>query len=199
MKFIASFLFLALTNFSFAHTHKELKTVKNIEIDRYLGRWHQVAAIPAWFQKKCVADTTADYQKVEDGLSVTNTCRKKDGSNKVALGKARVNHEFSDNARLQVTFVNLFNKWWVWLFGGDYWVIDLAKDYSYSVVGEPKRQYLWILSREDNMKAEQFAELDLRIKKQGYDTCKVIVTQEGEHKGKTLCSFNHKKLKRDNS
>ena len=191
MKFFASFLFLALTSFSFAH--KELKTVKNLEIDRYLGRWHQVAAIPAWFQKKCVAETRADYKRTEGGISVTNTCKQKNGSDKIALGKARVNSKFSDNARLRVTFLNLFNKWWVWLFGGDYWVIDLASDYSYSVVGEPKRKYLWILSRKESMTSEQFAKLDLKIKKQGYKTCKVIITQEGKHKGKTLCSFNPKK------
>ena len=74
-------------------------------------------------------------------IDVLNRCRKDalDGPEKSAHGRARV-VDRATNARLEVSF---FRPFW-----GDYWIIDLADDYSYAVVGHPGRDYLWILARK---------------------------------------------------
>ncbi len=124
-----------------------LQTVAKVDLDRYLGTWYEIATIPMRFQKGCFA-TQAEYERRDDGqISVTNSCR--DGSleapYRFARGRARVIDRQS-NAKLEVTFF--------WPFWGDYWVIELADDYSYAVVGHPSRKYLWILGRSPRMQQE---------------------------------------------
>lgn len=146
-----------------------LNTVPKVELEKYLGLWYEIARIENTFQKECVA-TTALYEKIDDEyIKVTNKCRKKtvDGEEKTAVGKAWV-VDTSTNAKLQVSFF--------WPFRGDYWVIDLAPDYKWAVVGEPGREYLWILSREPKMDNALYDEIIERIKNQRYDTSIIMRT-----------------------
>ncbi len=124
-----------------------LETVESVDLDRYLGRWYEIARFPNRFEKNCEG-VTADYARREDGLvSVVNTCRKgsPDGEEKAAKGRARVVDE-ETNAKLEVSF---FGPFW-----GDYWIIGLAEDYSLALVGEPEGRYLWILSRTPTISDE---------------------------------------------
>ena len=66
-------------------------------------------------------------------------------------------------------------------FYGNYWIIDLAPDYSYAVVGEPSRKYLWILSRSPQMDAETYSEITQRVQKLGYNPAKLIKTPQPQH------------------
>ena len=182
-------LFLALVVSSCANM-TDLPTAQRVDLNSYVGKWYQVAAIPAWFQKDCTGETTAEYELTTDNqIKVTNRCVAADGYVKTANGMARINSKYSDNSKLEVTFVNIFGLW-VWLFGGDYWITHLADDYSYSVVAEPSLKYLWILSRNSTLDSAKLKELELNIKNLGYETCNVIITQPGEFKNKTLCSLN---------
>ena len=125
-----------------------LSTVESVDIDRYLGRWYEIARFPNSFEEGCEG-VTAEYELRNDGLiSVVNTCRKgaTDGKAKVAKGRARVADE-TTNAKLEVSF---FGPFW-----GDYWILYLAEDYSLSLVGEPSGRYLWILSRTPEISPEQ--------------------------------------------
>jgi len=117
-----------------------LAVEENVDLDRYLGRWYEIARFPNSFEKNCEG-VTADYAMRPDGLiSVVNTCRKDSASGaiKTAKGRARIVDK-TTNAKLKVSF---FGPFW-----GDYWILDLADDYSLSLVGEPSGRYLWILSR----------------------------------------------------
>ena len=89
---------------------------------------------------------------------------------KVANGKAWVTDK-STNAKLKVSFF--------WPFSGKYWIIDLADDYSYAVVGHPNRKYLWILSRTPQMDKELYEQILQRIKAKGFDTTLLQVTRQG--------------------
>ena len=133
-----------------------LTTVPYVDIERYMGKWYEIASFPQRFQKNCTA-STADYSLRSDGkVSVVNSCRDKipSGPERVARGTARVVDK-ETNAKLKVTFF--------WPFSGDYWVIDLADDYSYAVVGHPSRTYLWILSRTPTMNEELYQSILLRL------------------------------------
>ncbi len=168
-------------------------TVPELNVEQYLGKWYQIATIPAWFQRNCVKNTTAEYSKSEDGLiKVENRCEKEDGEVSVAEGAARLNPKFDSASKLQVSFVKFLGHW-IWAFGGNYWVMDLGtngNNYEYSIVGDPTRKYLWILARKPQLSIEELRSIRDKIKAQSYNLDKIIVTQEGELKAKKLSALD---------
>lgn len=144
---------------------------KPVDLNRYLGRWYELARYEAGFQKDCEA-VTADYSLRDDGLiGVLNRCRQGavDGPVKQAEARARI-VEGSENAKLKVSFFGPF-------YVGDYWVLDHADDYSWSIVGEPSGRYLWLLSREARPSAETRDALNARVRDLGYDLSLLRETQ----------------------
>jgi apolipoprotein D and lipocalin family protein len=147
-----------------------LEVVPYVELEKYLGKWYEIAHLPARFQKSCI-DTTATYTLSEDGsITVLNECRR-NGKVKQAKGKAKVVDKKS-GAKLKVTFF--------WPFYGDYWIIDLGKDYDYAVVGTPNRKYLWILNRTPHMDDELFSQLIESVKSKGFDVNNLVKTSHKE-------------------
>lgn len=145
---------------------------KPVELNRYLGRWYELARYEAGFQKDCEA-VTADYSLLENGqVRILNRCRQGavDGPVKQSEGKAKV-VEGSENAKLKVSFFGPF-------YVGDYWVLDHADDYSWSIVGEPSGRYLWILSREARPGAETRQALRSRVQALGYELSLLRETQQ---------------------
>ena len=144
---------------------------KPVDLDRYLGRWYEQARYEAWFQKGCEA-VTADYSLRDDGLiRVLNTCREGavDGPEKQSDGKAKIVAD-SQGAKLKVSFFGPF-------YVGDYWELDHADDYSWSIVGEPSGRYLWLLSREARPSADRREALNARVRALGYDLSLLRETQ----------------------
>ncbi|MCL7714079.1 lipocalin family protein [Stenotrophomonas mori] len=152
--------------------------VEHFELDRYAGQWHEIAHLPVSFQKRCVAEITASYRLRSDGrISVLNRCRVRDGSLLEAEGVAR--QVAGHPGRLQVRFAPDWLSWlpWVW---ADYWVIALDPDYQWAMIGEPGRDYLWILSRTPSMDSALFERLKRQATDMGYDLAplRVVVTME---------------------
>ncbi|MDL2352782.1 MAG: lipocalin family protein [Pseudomonadota bacterium] len=142
---------------------------KPVELSRYLGHWYELARYEQGFQKDCDG-VTADYALREDGkVEVINTCRKPDGSIKRATGKAKV-VDTATGAKLKVSFFGPFY--------GDYWVLDHADDYSWSIVGEGSGRYLWLLSRDANPGPVKLEALVERAKAMGYDTSMLRITRQ---------------------
>ncbi|UCH70569.1 MAG: lipocalin family protein [Candidatus Bathyarchaeota archaeon] len=150
--------------------HNTLEVVSHVELEKYLGKWYEIAHLPARFQQGCT-DTTATYTLSKEGsITVLNECVR-NGKLKQAKGKAKVVDKKS-GAKLKVTFF--------WPFYGDYWIIDLGKDYDYAVVGTPNRKYLWILSRTPQMDDKLFFQLTESAKTKGFDVNKLIKTSHKE-------------------
>ena len=146
-----------------------LQTVPEVDLGRYVGTWYEIANFPQSFQAGCTG-TTATYTLGEDGdIAVVNRCRKGslDGEEDVAEGHARV-VDSTSNAKLEVSF---FRPFW-----GDYWIIDLAPDYSHAVVGHPGRDYLWILSRTPTLPEATYEGILSRLQAQGYETSRLVRT-----------------------
>ena len=142
--------------------YSPLAVVDNVDLDRYAGRWYEIARYPNSFERDCVG-VTADYTPRDDGrIEVVNTCIETtlDGPERLIRGSARV-ADPTTNAKLKVTFF--------WPFEGDYWIIDLDEDYNYAVVGEPSRGFLWILSRTPQMDDETYADIIDSLPAFGYD------------------------------
>jgi len=155
---------------AFAGSKASLQTVPNVDLTRYVGRWYEIARYPAWFEKDCASDVTATYTALPSGkIEVLNECRQADGQVKRSKGTARVVDKRT-NAKLKVTFF--------WPFSGNYWIIDLAPDYSYAVVGEPDRRYLWILSRSSQLTESVYGQIVTRVRELGYDPSGLTKTRQ---------------------
>lgn len=148
-----------------------LQTVPYVDLKQYAGKWYEIASLPQRFQKGCNG-TTAEYTATDKGyMIVENRCNKDSlkGKQSYIKGKAFVVAN-SGNAKLKVQFF--------WPFRGKYWIIDLAEDYSYAVVGHPNKKYLWILSRTATMNEQLYQEILTRIKNKGFDISSIQRTQQ---------------------
>ena len=144
-----------------------LETVSNVEVDRYAGKWYEIAHYPTFFQADC-ASSTAEYTANSDGtIGVFNTCLDADGNvNSTIQGTARV-VDSTTNAKLKVSFPFI-------PFPGDYWIIQLAENYEYAVVGEPTRSTLFILSRTPTLDSDTLDRILSGLVDQGYDPSRLI-------------------------
>jgi apolipoprotein D and lipocalin family protein len=149
------------------------ETVSHVDLNHYLGTWYEIASIPNRFQQHCRANTMARYARLADGhIEVINSCLAADGTVDRAQGIARV-VDSGSNAKLEVSFVSLFG----WRpFWGDYWILDLAPDYSHAIVGTPDRRYGWILSRTPTIDTDTRRQIDVRLRAAGYDTSAFVGT-----------------------
>lgn len=144
----------------------ELETVEHVDIGRYMGTWFEIAKLPQRFEKGLVG-VTATYSKLPNGkVRVLNRGYKGDfnGNVKIAEGRATI-VDTKTNAKLRVSFF--------WPFYGDYWVLELGRDYEYAVVGEESRRYLWILSRTPQMDESTYNDLVKRLQTKGFDVAKL--------------------------
>jgi apolipoprotein D and lipocalin family protein len=144
----------------------ELRTVDHVDVKKYMGTWFEIAKLPQRFEKGLVG-ITANYTLLPDGkVEVLNSGYKEDfnGKLKTIKGKAWV-ADTATNAKLKVSFF--------WPFAGNYWIIELGKDYEYAVVGDESRKYLWILSRTPQMNEALYNELLKRTQEKGFDISKL--------------------------
>lgn len=166
---LSSFIALAIDSHAQDKNESPLSVVPSVDLNRYMGTWYEVARLPNSFQKKCAGDVTATYELLDDGgIRVVNRCRKENGEMTEASGRAKRASTDKPNTKLKVLFAPAFLSFlpFVW---GDYWIILLADDYSYAVIGEPDREYLWILSRTPTMEDTTFENLCAQIRDKGYD------------------------------
>ena len=154
-----------------------LQAVPELDLARYAGTWHEIARLPMYFERKCARDITATYTPREDGtITVRNACVKADGVNMVSEGVARKTG--ADPAKLEVRFAPgwLSALPFVW---ADYWVIAVDTDYRWAIVGEPGREYLWILSRTPTVDARAYSELLERLAARGFDVDRLVRGEQG--------------------
>lgn len=150
----------------------DLEVVPRVDLNRYVGRWYEIARLPNRFEKKCADSVTATYSLRTDGkVEVVNRCRKSNGDYTTATGKAKIVDK-TTNAKLKVTFF--------WPFYGDYWILDLGENYEYAVVGAPDRKYLWILSRNRQMDERLYQQLLAKMSARGFKTEQMIKTPQPE-------------------
>ncbi|QTN29445.1 lipocalin family protein [Rhodoferax sp. AJA081-3] len=154
-----------------------LVTIPSLDVPRYMGTWFEIAKYPNRFQKKCVADTRAQYQLLPAGtVQVTNRCRTASGEMDEAVGEARQMGP-ATSPKLQVRFAPAWLSLlpFVW---GNYWVIDLDEAYQLVAVGEPKREFLWILSRTPTVSPAAYDALVARLQRQGFEPARLERTPQ---------------------
>jgi len=149
-----------------------LRTVPSVDIDKYMGKWYEIARYDSTFQRGIVG-VVAHYEIDGDIIRVRNTGFEDtlDGDATDSTAKAWV-VEDTKNTQWKVQFI--------WPLKADYWVIDLGDDYEYAVVGQPKRGYLWILSRTPTLAPDVLDGILRRLCENGYDPSKLSYTPQPE-------------------
>jgi apolipoprotein D and lipocalin family protein len=154
---------------------RPVRPVVSVDLQRYSGRWLQLAAIPSPFEAQCVSDVTANYTVLPDGLvKVINSCLQADGTTSSLEGRARV-VDTASNAKLQVTFVQIAGAW-QFQFGGDYWILGLSSDYNWAVVGDPARKNGFVLSRKPLLSLGSIIRVVGILLRNGYSPCDFTTT-----------------------
>ena len=157
----------------------EVTVVDTVDLNRYIGKWYEIASIPVWFQKACDSGSTAEYSLTENGeINVVNRCCTREGTVKVAHGRAWIVDK-SCPAKLKVGFLSVLG---YYPFKGDYWIVELDPDYRYVVIGHPERTYGWILSRSPELPQETLSGIAERLKQNGYDFSVFKMTNQTEVK-----------------
>ncbi|XP_040997786.1 temperature-induced lipocalin-1-like [Juglans microcarpa x Juglans regia] len=158
---------------------KEMEVVKGLDLNRYMGRWYEIASFPSRFQPKNGENTRATYTLKDDGtVNVLNETWS-DGKRGYIEGTAYKADTNSDEAKLKVKFyVPPFLP--IIPVVGDYWVLYLDDDYGYALIGQPSRKYLWILCRQTHMDEEIYNQLVQRARDEGYDVSKLHKTPQSD-------------------
>lgn len=146
--------------------------VPELDIQRYLGKWYEIARYDHSFERGMIG-VTAEYSMRDDGkIKVVNSGYKNGfkGNRSEAVGKAKIPDPVNEPAKLKVSFF--------WFFYGDYFVLDLDKDYQWALVGSSSDKYLWILSRSPQMPDLLYDELLDKLRKRGYDVSKLIKVEQ---------------------
>ncbi len=160
------------------HAAPAVQSVSQVNPQRYAGTWYEVARLPNRFQSQCASDVTATYALLEDGsLQVVNRCRRADQAWEKVEGRAVAAEGDASGARLKVSFLPRWLQW-LPLGQGDYWVVLLDDNYRYSVVSEPSREYLWVLSRTPTLDAATFGQINAWLRGNGYPVDRLVATPQ---------------------
>jgi apolipoprotein D and lipocalin family protein len=145
-----------------------------IDFDRYVGVWFEQARFENFFEKGCAGVSSAYSKKPEGGLRVINRCFQDglDGAQKTAEGSAWA-PDPKQPGKLKLQFF--------WPFSGDSWVLEVAPDYSWALVGNPAKSSAWVLSRKRQIDETLYSTLVEKLRARGYEVDKLIrVAQRAE-------------------
>ena len=168
--------FLSVAALTYASEEK-VNTVSNVDLNKYLGTWHEVARKPLYFQNKCDYNVTANYSLNDNGtVKIDNRCYSKGGKLEQSIGEAFVVNAPA-NTKLKVSFLPKSLRW-LPVGRGDYWILKLDDNYQVALVGTPNKKYLWLLSRTPNLDPTVTQEFLDHAKNQGYDLSDLIKTKQ---------------------
>lgn len=137
-----------------------------IDLGRYAGKWYEIASLPQFFSigAKCI---TAEYSANPDGtIKVVNKQIGANGKPSQIEGLATVEPN-SNNTKLRVGFFGQQPS------SSNYWIVEIADDYSYAVTSDPTKTTFWILSRTPQMDEEKVQDILKRWKTKGINTALV--------------------------
>ena len=144
---------------------EELMAVPYVDVDRYLGTWYEMASIPNWFQSYCRQGVRAQYAlEVSGSVEVRNSCIDDGGIRNELVGRALI-YDAEAASRLQVAFFGIDPA----EIDPNYWILYLEEDYSLVVVGEPERNFGWILSRSPAISQSRMTTAAELLLRNGYD------------------------------
>lgn len=149
------------------HSLPPIPTARAVDIDRFMGDWYVIAAIPTFIEKE-PHNPIESYAKNADG-SIATTFKFKQGSFE---GPLKVFHPTgfvvpnTENAEWKMQFL--------WPFKSEYLIAYVSPDYQHTIIARNSRDYVWLMARSAQLDAAAYADLVARIQAMGYDTQKLI-------------------------
>ena len=141
-------------------------------MDRYLGKWYEIARLPNSFERHLTMVTATYTVKPNGKIEVLNQGYKNGLKRKSIKGTAWVPAK-DFPGRLKVRFF--------WPFSGDYYVIALDDNYQYALVGSPSRKFLWILAREPEISDEDYTRYEAIAREHGFRVEELIKVDQSLH------------------
>lgn len=144
----------------------DMKTVEKVVIEKFMGDWYVIGIIPNFIEKHAI-NGIESYELLENN-------------------RVKIDYRFTDTKSGKVKHMQpkgwIYNKdtnseWrvqFLWPLKFPYLIIDLAEDYSYTVIGVPNKKFVWIMARESQMSDETYAMILKRLRTVGYDTEKIV-------------------------
>ena len=168
MKWLIPILFIGiLTGFRLPNA-----TVEKVDLNQYAGTWYSLYSIPSTYDKGS-RETTGKYTWNKNGYYDVITSYKKPGSEEMHAVTSKVYQvPGTNNAQMKAQFL--------WPFKIDYWVIELASDYSYVVVGHPEHKFLFLMSRKKSIDKKLYTDIVARCEARGYDVSKLTCQNHKE-------------------
>lgn len=164
-----TFCLLTFIIFS-ALTPSPNKPVARIDLNHYAGKWYSLYSIPTIFDKG-TRQTITTYTLNDDGYYNVLTTAKKGDDDEIHTYKSKLfPQNDTHNGEMKAQFI--------WPIKVDYWVIELADDYSYVVVGHPDHKFLFIMSRKPTIDKKLYDDIIARCKAKGYDVDKLTSQQQ---------------------
>ncbi|KAG4946997.1 hypothetical protein AAZX31_15G195200 [Glycine max] len=159
--------------------NNEMQVERGLDLERYMGRWYEIASFPSRNQPKDGVNTRATYTLRNDGTVQVLNETWSNGKRGHIEGTAFKSNRTSDEAKFKVKFyVPPFLP--IIPVTGDYWVLFIDGDYQYALIGQPSRNCLWILSRKPHLDDEIYNKLVQRAKDVGYDVSKLHKTPQSD-------------------
>lgn len=158
------------------NTTTPLETVEEVSLEKYAGKWYDIAHFPSTFLNGC-KNITAEYKlSGKNYLEVYNRCEKIRNEKVKSISGKAYPVKGSNNSKLKVEFF--------WPFRANYWILDIRGDYEYASIGGPSRDYAWILARSPNPDKEIVQDMIDELERKGFDVSKFRWTEhdEGERK-----------------
>ncbi len=172
--FTVSIIFVATILPGCLNTGPEPEVVPFVDVERYVGLWHEIASNPSFFNMNLVA-VTAEYDIIGPGrISVLNRGRvgTPDGRERSIEGSARI-VDTTTNAKLKVQF----DTFWGRFFEGNYWIVLLDDaEYEYTVVSDNQQRTLFVLYREPVMPQALYNAIVLQLDANGIDSSRLRIT-----------------------
>ena len=151
------------------HLKVNTTTITQLDINRYMGKWYEIARYNHFFEKG-MTHVYTEYSLQPDGKIKVINRGIKDGKPKEIIGKGKQPSPKEHPGQLKVSF-------FLWFYS-DYYILELDKDYQYALVGSSSSDYLWILSRTPQMPQVVLDNLLQKIVLRGYDLSKLIFVEQ---------------------
>ena len=162
MPAVTIFAIVLLTFTLGCQTMKPIETVDYVDLNRFMGDWYVIANIPTFIETDAY-NAVESYRLDKDG-TVATTFRFNKGS---LDGPVK---EYYPRGFIRDTQSNaVWGMQFIWPFKAEYRIIYLNDDYSMTVIGRTKRDYVWIMARSPATPAEEYTRIINFLKAQGYD------------------------------
>jgi apolipoprotein D and lipocalin family protein len=148
-----------------------LTVTEEVDLQRFMGKWYEIAAYPIHHQPPCSC-TTSEFMGKPKHLVIRNSCYIKYGN------KLKHHTETAKAVPIPKTLNSHLDVEFHWPLDADFWIVYVDPSYQYAAISVPNKQFLWILSRTPVMNPLAYERLVVKLAFLGFDISKLKETDQ---------------------